>query len=702
MADEGTRQGTWTGPHTRDLDLDWLCDTLNANGTFADNMRQLLGDITTRMSDLPPAHPNYPTQQEIFLRNQLVEAGALDLGETPEVVLERTIPSKRMRLRIVPSALPYDSYARMARIESAIAALDQAQRCMEGHEYASSSDLYEFRQMFQLVFNGQLPEPGSGGVRGEWNTRERMAAILEWLQLPLRAQTTFRVSTDSGWMGIEVTLPPTDAMPTRWYHFQDDEIRSGDAHERAHLAHELYARTCILVAQAAFTSSPSIQHVCVAGIAITRDGHECLLSAKIDRANLCALDVAHLIRPFQAWRCLGGTLELDHGLLKPIRQTFRLEDARFCPPSRARSIELSQESLDDKSARKLGVSNVSDLGVYEEAARAVAAAELSLDWGDSYAHNVRPLLDMAEAHERADVRDAALRCARGLADGSLDNDLEHFRDEFTHGDRLSQAVREASSLLVTGSRGKMRKILEDAIDEAELSGLCIDGPDNVWRFFNSYTERVLYNRLLNHNGAHVSLVPKGYIDALKMLFIHRGEGFDRSYDLARRGADLCPYDLFYRHMLRDLYMSVGDTDGAIRMTNEMLTRSYATMQAGSTYALRAELAYHAEKDNELASACMFYWQRFCPTFEQRLLEELTQNGIAPADDPAPILEARGVPIAPSQKTVDILAECARATVDSGLFDAASQITKTLGSLTRNDIVFGVARSIEAVPTNLHR
>ena len=61
------------------------------------------------------------------------------------------------------------------------------------------------------------------------------------------------------------------------------------------------------------------------------------------------------------------------------------------------------------------------------------------------------------------------------------------------------------------------------------------------------------------------------------------------------------------------------------------------------------------------------------------------------------LEENDIPVAPSQKVSEVLMDCARASLDAEVFPVAKSFLIALGAMHRNDVFYGVLRSLEDEP-----
>lgn len=237
-----------------------------------------------------------------------------------------------------------------------------------------------------------------------------------------------------------------------------------------------------------------------------------------------------------------------------------------------------------------------------------------------------------------------------------------------------------------------------------------DTPHVVYRYFNSYVERALFNRLQEEAGDQrsVMLVPDAYYEAhllVSMTALMTGSK-DEALAHAQRMVELAPLDSRARlHMTKCLEVLERD-DEAIEQLCELLMRAHDPQSLGVAY---YRMAFFQWKQGNLtaAQACYQYAMRFLPQAVPMLAMELSvlylQNPDALAQEESSdeqleeALEAQGIPLAPTEQTTELFYDCARASLDAEIFPVARTFAQIMSAFGSDDVITGVIRSLEDEP-----
>ncbi|MBT1178670.1 tetratricopeptide repeat protein [Bifidobacterium vespertilionis] len=410
-----------------------------------------------------------------------------------------------------------------------------------------------------------------------------------------------------------------------------------------------------------------------------------------------------LEHPLDFYRMFRAVMEPDaRGELTPVTSDFDLSDARFAPHGSQEEPELSTALLDPVSERILGCEDTIGLAIQREdlLQRAVAdfhriAADESLPSVSKAQHAMAIVNRLADP----ELTGMATQVTSALIDGkdtpelafdlakSLDRDRLKARDQLFNG-QTDQAIETIEASL---------KRMDDAF-----------AAHGVPRYFNSYAERVVYNRLFATPGETTVLIPD---------------------------------NLFYAHMeLADVLAQIKGAAAALPHLNRMV--SYAPAYPLSHMRLSLQLARNEDWDSARA-ACLnalrvsldrddaaFAYYRFAYAAWMRdefdvaaaayimsdhissgaisALEGELQELVARADSqcvPVPrdvpeaqqVLRAHDLPVWPHTEVAAIVREAARATVDRGMFVPAR--TLTVAAARMND---GDDRGVDAVQAQFLR
>ena len=443
----------------------------------------------------------------------------------------------------------------------------------------------------------------------------------------------------------------------------------------------------------------------VAVVLDTPTRHACLLTGDVARRALRELDLARSFDAVDTCRQLGLTFKLRDGALTEVEQGFSLDDERFCPSTRYATVDLSSRLLPRFEANLLGATRVSDLAINENAHRSEVARELFRELTPSTEKNVREILGLTSRDSDPSVVDAGRRTARALIDGSLsDDDAYGMEDEFVDGDELTRACQRASQLLERNRAHEAVGVLTDALAPIDALDTYTDTDTVVWREFTSYVARTLYNRLLAKPGVTVRLVPDAYFGAqLLMATALMLDGkTEAALSFARRAQDLNPLDMSGTLRATRCLEILGRQDEAARELRHYLAYAFDPQGIGTCYYRLAFMEWHLG-NLDVADAC---YQKAVVSRAScsgaAMLELQTMRAMTATKGVEPkqvekVLEEADVPLAPTEKVVGVLVEAAQAATDAEVFPVARSFATLLGALSGDDVMHGVANSLEREP-----
>lgn len=398
-------------------------------------------------------------------------------------------------------------------------------------------------------------------------------------------------------------------------------------------------------------------------------------------AFLQRLDTDGLDHPEETYRMFGAVMDVDgEGGLKPINADFDLADSRFSPVGSQEEPELADRQFNASTARVLGAQN---------------SAGLAIQRVDLLQHGVNAFHDIARNTELDSVEKAqrAMQIIESISDPELTglasqvtsalidgNDTPDFA--FTLADELDKERLRARDLLFSGQA-------DQAIEMAEAAAARMDqtfamGP-GVPRYFNSYAERVVYNRLFTTLDERTVLIPD---------------------------------NLFYAHMeLADVLGQLKGAKAAIPHLNRMV--AYAPAYPLSHLKLAIQLARNEDWDSARA-ACLnalrvaldrddaaFAYYRFAyaewmlDRFDTAAAAYIMSDHIAPGaigsleselqelvsradsqcirvpesvESAAQVLSSHDLPVWPHIEVADIVRDAARVCVDEGMFVPARTLS----------------------------
>ncbi|KFI93070.1 putative tetratricopeptide repeat-containing domain protein [Bifidobacterium saguini DSM 23967] len=414
-------------------------------------------------------------------------------------------------------------------------------------------------------------------------------------------------------------------------------------------------------------SNPTVRNMVT--VTLTRD-------AFLRRLNTDGLD-----HPQDTYRMFGAVMDVDgEGGLKPINADFDLTDRRFAPLGAQEEPELEDRVFNPATAAVLGAANSSGLAIQRVDMLQRAVAEFH-----ALAHNDQ--LDSVEKAQHAmsiidaicdpELTGLASEVTSALIDGK---DTPDFK--FTLADELDKDRLRARDLLFSGQADQAIEVAEAAVSRLDQAFAAGSG---VPRYFNSYAERVIYNRLFATMDERTMLIPD---------------------------------NLFYAHMeLADVLGQIKGAEAAIPHLNRMV--SYAPAYPLSHLKLAIQLARNEDWDSARA-ACLnalrvaldrddaaFAYYRFAycewmlDHFETAAAAYIMSDHIAPGaiaslegelqelvaradsqcihvpesvDSAAYVLASHDLPVWPNIEVGGIVRDAARVCVDEGMFVPARTLS----------------------------
>ena len=382
---------------------------------------------------------------------------------------------------------------------------------------------------------------------------------------------------------------------------------------------------------------------------------------------------------------------------------------------------MSERSLSPSAALHLGTARVSGLVIHEELPRMIVADDAlrtmkSPDARDATQAGVRSVLEAARKTSDIDAWSAADRVARKLVDGSLAlDDAEAVREELVSGDPLSRAVTRARRLLSQQEPEEALGQLRQALNTIDRVGTYADTASTVYRSFDSFAERALYNRLNASDRRLVVLVPDAYVMAhllvsAILLARSQSEGANRDSDSeqalahARRALEVAPLTTSAHLGLVACLDRMDRLDEAEEALKGMLELAHDPQGVAFAYYRMASIQWQLDHP-KACLACYQLAAGISPMLiplvvaECHLLAQQDPQLGSPLDARAvnEALKARRIPVAPTPRISFLLYDCATASVDAEVFPVARDLMRILEYFTGDDIIHGIRNSLEREP-----
>lgn len=582
------------------------------------------------------------------------------------------------------------------------------------------------------------------GTAGEWDVRRSMAIAFENVRVPYRFAVEFRVDVDAGIVAVEATVPDKAFMPTRRW----DEASAGwepvpDV-ARAAQALRYACHLGIVFVAAAFHHAGAVNRVDFTAYELADEDRSdegdtggefprekernacCSVSFMRDRfcfedayRGAAAGDPLSFYQWSGAWLA-GQDMPEERGLLA---DAFSAVTRLPSHESRRDLPEVGDALLAPVVREALGAEWAHDMRISVDAMHRRAGERLAdhISSADNDTEAIRMTRAMQEKATDPFEVEGCTRVMAALAEGELDvGDQNAVMGRFLGEDRWLTALAQARTYVERDPRAAVG-VLADALAEAELSGRFADDAEVVYRTFDSYASRVLYNRACKGSlpdvaegladtrficcsrdvGKRVELVPDSlylcYLEAVRLLE-HSFEQADEALRYGERAIELAPtVAAGYRRLAR-AYMLVGDMDNAITTLDVGLNVAVQPNDIAIAYYQMAYALWKVGKP-QVGAVCYVKSMLAAPVVALQAtaeLQELLGEGGVPLPEQVEVDEelARfGVPLAPTDTVLKVLLDGAEAATNAGLFPVARNLLLSYLRYRPDDALASVARSL---------
>lgn len=563
----------------------------------------------------------------------------------------------------------------------------------------------------QKLAGGELEGAPAGQTTGEWGLRCRLALAIEQLRLPARVDVELRVDGASGDVAFGLTAPSARLMPAG----------EGSRGQEQALSYAMHVG--LVLAAHAFATEEQVG--CVKLLAWTVGS----ASQPTDSA-VAARDSAALFEVSLSREAYKRTQGFADALTCDARPLLQQEGARWSVAGAALPNPRLMHPVFE--AWNAGGAGDAALPAYaQEALGALRERDMDIEYDTAYRRTAEQLADtlvgacntseaiaavrevQSRALEAKDERavSACTRLMSALAEGTVDaTDQNAVVSRFLGDDRCLVALGRAHALAETDQAAAVAALV-DAVSEAQLLDGFVDGSSEVFRAFDGYGSRVLYNLARAGNSA---LVPQAQADAGKRVrvvpdsfflchleIVHLLErSFERADEAIRYGAravGMAPATAMGYRVLGRAYMLQGDMEHA-----------WETLVAGLRVALQAtdvslmyyQLGYVAWKLGrpDAGVACYLKAVEASPAIALQATAELKEmvdeTGVAiPSHEQAEeCLRGHGISLAPLPEVLDALDGALAAACDAGLPHVTRSLLATRLRYRPDDALMGVLRS----------
>ena len=207
--------------------------------------------------------------------------------------------------------------------------------------------------------------------------------------------------------------------------------------------------------------------------------------------------------PTGTYRMFGAEMDVDGlGALKPVDAALDLRDSRFSPAGSQEEPELSDVAFDHDTAQLFGCRDMSGLSIQRVDLLQRAVGEFHRIAQDPHLESVakaKQAMDVINAISDPELTALAPQVTSALIDGKDTPDFS-----FRMADELDAERIKARDLLFSGQIDQSVELAEAALER--MDQLFVSNP-GVPRYFNSYAERVIYNRMFATEGERTVLIP---------------------------------------------------------------------------------------------------------------------------------------------------------------------------------------------------
>ncbi|WEV66709.1 tetratricopeptide repeat protein [Bifidobacterium sp. ESL0769] len=270
-----------------------------------------------------------------------------------------------------------------------------------------------------------------------------------------------------------------------------------------------------------------------------------------------------LKHPIETYREFGASLNIEAAMPRNANPQFTLRDKRFSPLGSQEEPELADVSISGDARRVLGTDNITGLSIQRADLLQRAVSDFHRIAEDDTLPSVakaQQAIAIVESNGDPELKKLSPSVSSSLIDGVDTPDLD-----FTLAKDLDAERVKARDLLFSGQVDQAIASLEEAVEKVDA----LYAPTGAPRYFNSYAERVVYNRLFATSDENTVLIPD---------------------------------NLFYAHMeLADVLAQLQGAKAALPHLNQMV--SYAPAYPLSHIRLAVQLA-REEDWNSARAACL--------------------------------------------------------------------------------------------------
>ena len=431
-----------------------------------------------------------------------------------------------------------------------------------------------------------------------------------------------------------------------------------------------------------------------------------LLSMHATQDTLAELMISDMSAPVVSTDMARMRRGMD-GWLEPVEPFMDLDDKPVGGgPRYERAPELEDFIAPDGLEKAANVKRVSELGIDEDAARISAFQRVLPHAQGSTQELVAALVELRdEPGADPTVTEAAERVMGMLVSGELDaGDEAGLQMAFVHGSALERDLLKAGMLWEQGKDpDRVLGLVKAQLAPIMAAGTYQDTDEEVWRYFESYSSRVQFNRYEGEE-RRVRLVPDAYYGA-HLLAGNVLLSLDRADEAEAHAQELLrlsPNSTDPYLMLSRVRQAQGRTQEAEELARESLEH-VLTPQDVALALYRLGFMEWLLGEHDLGAAAYVVSISLGGPMQMDAESELDEmlsstGGERPTIDAAnKLLKDDGLRVAPDEELVNSLLATAIVCCDMGLFRPARMLLASVLRNHPNDEYVNVVRSL--MPTS---
>ena len=596
---------------------------------------------------------------------------------------------------------------------------------------------------------------------GEWSWRKALSTAIETIESPYRVVAEFRGDVHTGEAAMIGLSPAPEAMPKSYWDDARGLWTSYSRQERERQALDFALNSAVACIAAAFAGSELIEHVEFLGgrldgpatvdsvfdddiaddeiesrAAFWRSESDDDDRGRVLLNSICRVSVSRDLFCQEAngfgraddvralWAALGGKIIIDdvpHDMADGWPDALDLlerQNEAWRRSHRGDYPEIADGALPASIADALGAHHVRDMRITFGSRRRRNAETLAdrLVEAQSDVESIRIARAMQDRASDPFDNDALTRVMSSLLAGKLDaTDQNAIVNCYLGEDEYLKVLARARPLFQT-DRPQAISLLLGVIDEAERSGRYHDGLEVVYRGFDTYASRLVYNLMRSGDlkpaselfdfgrrdaGKRVELIP----DSLYLCYSSAAyfveqtfDGFDQGVRLARKTIELAPTVVNGYRQLARAYTLVGDMAAACEILRAALEICVTPVDTAIVY-YQLGYVYWKKGEPRLGAICYLKSMTVSPVVAAQAgveLHELMREEDLPVVGRPEIDEGlmrAGIPLAPLSSVLDAVMNGAAAAIDAGMFSTARDLLTAGLHYRPDDALVNVLRSL---------